>query len=72
MSMSSDISDTVVDFCKERQLHVADAIDLNYRIKCNLEWIDGNEDEILERKTIMNMWNLYDENKLSYKFYKVG
>lgn len=59
MSMSADISDNIIDFCKDRELLLDDAIDLNFRIKSALEWIDDNEEELREQNSMISLWKLY-------------
>jgi hypothetical protein len=59
MSMSADISNNIIDFCKDRELSLDDAIDLNFRIKSALEWIDDNEEELIEQNSIISLWELY-------------
>lgn len=57
--MSADISNNIIDFCKDRELSLDDAIDLNFRIKSALEWIDDNEEELIEQNSIISLWELY-------------
>ena len=58
MSMNADIKKDIVSFCKNKNLTLADAIELNHNIMESLEWDDDYDDSYAasEITTVTEYW----------------
>lgn len=61
MSKGYDIKHSIIHACKQHGAGLQLAIDLNWAIMNDLDWVD-DDDEISQQDSVFKMWRDYDNN----------